>query len=128
MHITPIYAALLALLFVFLGIRTIRLRRRLGVALGHADHPSLLRAARVHANFAEYVPFALGMIYLVESASASWLLVHLLGAGLLAGRLAHAAGVSREPEDFRFRVVGMAATFSVLLVCAGVLLWHGLVG
>jgi len=56
MTIVPIYAALLALLFVLLSVRTIRTRRRQGVALGHGDDPAMLRVMRVHANFAEYVP------------------------------------------------------------------------
>jgi len=59
MTILPIYAALLALLFVLLSIRTIRTRHSRGVALGHGDDPAMLRAMRVHANFAEYVPLAL---------------------------------------------------------------------
>lgn len=53
---------------------------------------------RVHANFAEYVPLALLLIFLVESS--------------------HAFGVSGDPENFRFRIFGMALTFSALLVCA----------
>ncbi|MEN9842262.1 MAG: hypothetical protein RLZZ612_91 [Pseudomonadota bacterium] len=37
------------------------------VAVGDGGHPELLRAMRVHANFAEYVPLSLGLI-LVTSA------------------------------------------------------------
>jgi uncharacterized protein len=43
MTILPVYAALLALLFVLLSIRTIRTRHRQGVALGHGDDPAMLR-------------------------------------------------------------------------------------
>ncbi|MEH8130210.1 MAPEG family protein [Aeromonas veronii] len=56
MTILPVYAALLALLFVLLSIRTIRTRHSRKVALGHGDDPAMLRAMRVHANFAEYDP------------------------------------------------------------------------
>jgi uncharacterized membrane protein YecN with MAPEG domain len=118
MTILPVYASLLALLFVLLSVRTIRARRSLGIGLGHAENPAMLRAMRVHANFAEYVPFALLMIFFVEQSAAPPWLVHTLGAGLVAARLSHAFGVSREPENFRFRVFGMAVTFTVLLVCA----------
>ncbi len=62
MTILPVYAALLALLFVLLSIRTIRTRHSRKVALGHGDDPAMLRAMRVHANFAEYVPLALLLI------------------------------------------------------------------
>ena len=63
MPATPLYAALLGLIFVALSIRTIRLRRRYGVGVGDGNNTELQRAARVHANFAEYVPLALLLIY-----------------------------------------------------------------
>jgi uncharacterized membrane protein YecN with MAPEG domain len=116
--IVAIYASLLAFLFVYLSVRTIRLRRSLGIGLGHAESPVMLRAMRVHANFAEYVPLALLLIFLVEASAAHPLLVHALGAALLVARLSHAFGVSQHPENFAFRVFGMATTFTVLLVCA----------
>jgi uncharacterized membrane protein YecN with MAPEG domain len=118
MTILPFYASLLAFLFVYLSIRTIRARRSLGIGLGHAENPVMLRAMRVHANFAEYVPIALLLIFLVESSAAQPLLVHALGSTLVVARMSHAFGVSREPENFAFRVFGMALTFTVLLVCA----------
>ena len=118
MTIVPIYAALLALLFVLLGERTIRTRHRRGVALGHGDDPAMLRAMRVHANFAEYVPLALLLIYFVELSSQAPWLVHLLGVTQLLARLCHAFGMSRTPENFRYRVLGMGLTFSVILVSA----------
>ncbi|WP_425935599.1 MAPEG family protein [Aeromonas rivipollensis] len=118
MTIVPIYAALLALLFVLLSVRTIRTRHSSKVALGHGDDPAMLRAMRVHANFAEYVPLALLLIYFVEASSQTPWLVHLLGATLLLARLCHAFGMSRTPENFRYRVVGMGLTFSVILVSA----------
>jgi hypothetical protein len=78
----------------------------------------MLRAMRVHANFAEYVPIALLLIFFVESSTARPSLVHSLGAALVVARLSHAFGVSREPENFRFRVFGMVLTFTVILVSA----------
>jgi hypothetical protein len=122
MNILPLYAALLAVLFVYLSVRTIRARRSLRIGLGHAENPLMLRAMRVHANFAEYVPFALLLIFLVESAGASSWVVHALGASLLVARLSHAYGVSQQVENFKFRVFGMATTFTVLLVSAAYLL------
>ena len=78
----------------------------------------MLRAMRVHANFAEYVPFALLLIFLVESSGANPLVVHALGVALLVARLSHAYGVSQQKENFRFRVLGMATTLTVLLLSA----------
>jgi uncharacterized membrane protein YecN with MAPEG domain len=115
MPVTPVYAALLALIFVALSIRTIRLRRRYRVAIGDGDNEPLQRAARVHANFAEYVPLALLLVYFAETGGAPALLVHTLCVALVCGRMSHAWGVSQPRENFRFRVTGMALTFSVIL-------------
>jgi len=122
MPTVSLYAALLALLFVALSVRTLRLRRRLRIAIGDAGSTEMLRAMRVHSNFAEYVPLSLLLIYFAEVSGAPLLLVHALGLCLLAGRLSHAFGVSQLREDFKFRVFGMAMTFTVLGVSAGYLL------
>lgn len=126
MKILPIYASLLAVMFVYLSIRTIRTRRKLRIGIGHADNPVMLRAMRVHANFAEYVPLAMLLIFFVESSAARPFFVHSLGIALLIARLSHAFGLSRDPEDFRFRVFGVALTFAVILVCASSLLYTSL--
>lgn len=126
MHIVPIYAALLALVFFYLSIRTIRVRHRLKIGVGAQDNSEMLRAMRVHANFAEYTPFALLLIYFVETSGGAPALVHSLGLGLLLGRVIHAYGVSQAKENFVYRQTGMVLTFSILLVCAAYLLLHRL--
>ena len=123
MHALSLYAALLTLLFVALSIRVIRLRRRLQVALGDSGNEPLLRAISVHSNFAEYVPLGLVLLYLVEGQGAHPILLHGLGVCLLIGRLSHAFGVSRANEDYRFRVVGMALTFTTLIGSSAYLLF-----
>jgi uncharacterized membrane protein YecN with MAPEG domain len=128
MHILPPYAALLALLFVALSVRAIRLRRSLRIAIGDSGDERMLRAMRVHANFVEYVPFGVLLLFLVETRGANPLLVHGLCLCLLVGRLAHAYGVSQPRENFRYRVFGMALTFTTLLTSAGYLLVAFLAG
>jgi uncharacterized membrane protein YecN with MAPEG domain len=115
MLITPFYAALLGLGFVTLSILTLRLRRKFKIALGDGGNQQLLRAIRVHSNFAEYVPLALILIYMTESISAPAWLIHFLCISLLFGRFSHAWGVSQTIEDFKFRVFGMAATFNAII-------------
>jgi uncharacterized membrane protein YecN with MAPEG domain len=116
MLFTPIYAAILGLGFVGLSFLTLRLRRQNKIALGDGGNPQLLRAIRVHSNFAEYVPIALILIYMTESIGAPIYLIHFLGISLLIGRLSHAWGVSQENENFKFRVFGMIATFNAIIV------------
>jgi uncharacterized protein len=121
MHIVILYAALLALLYLVLTFRTILLRGKRRVLLGDGGDQALLRAIRAHANFAEYVPFALILLLLVEGTGASAVTVHALGAALLLGRLLHALGVSRLREPLPLRMAGMVLTTGSLLVCAALL-------
>lgn len=118
MHITALYAALLVPLFIFLSVRVIRTRRGRKVAIGDGQDAQMLRAMRVHANFAEYVPMSLLMMALAESTGVHSLLLHATGVALMIGRLSHAFGVSQQEENFTFRVTGMAITFTVLAVLA----------
>jgi uncharacterized protein len=114
MPITALYAALLAPLFILLSIRVIGQRRAVRVSIGHGDDALLLRRMRVHANFTEYVPFALISLGLAESLAAPSIILHAIGAILVFGRYAHAFGVSQSPENFTIRVTGMVSTFTAI--------------
>lgn len=114
--ITSFYAALLGLFFVFLSIRTLRLRRKNRIAIGDGDNPVLQRAVRVHANFAEYTLMAVLLVAFVESFGYSSIIVHVLLLAFVMGRFSHAFGVSNIGEDYRFRVFGMAMTFGVITI------------
>ncbi len=116
--VTAFYASILAIIFVFLSRNTIVVRWSTKIPIGDGGDPMLLRRMRVHGNFAEYVPFALLLIGLAEGQGAPVTLLHTLGVVLVVGRIVHAVGVSREPENFRYRVAGMTATFMVIAVAA----------
>lgn len=123
-QIIPFYASLLVLLFLFLSLRVIRRRRALKVGIGDAGDKHLLRAMRVHSNFAEYTPLALLLLLALElQVFYPWAL-HVLGATLVIGRLLHAYGVSQTREQLQFRMAGMACTFAVMLVAAGILIYR----
>ena len=115
MLVTPIYAAIFGFVFVALSVRTLLLRRRLGVGIGDGDQPILARAVRVHSNFAEYVPLSLILLYFLETQVKASLWIHVLGSALLIGRITHAFGVSQVEENYRYRVIGMALTFTVII-------------
>lgn len=118
LSITAFYAALLAVLFLFLSVRVIGWRRERRVEFGHGEDTELLRRMRVHANFAEYVPFTLLLMALAESMAPPHLLLHIAGLLLVAGRLLHAYGVSQSPAIMRYRVYGMMLTFVALGLAA----------
>lgn len=113
--VTALYAALLALLFVGLSVRTLLRRRKIGAAVGDGDDVVLTKAIRAHGNFAEYTPLCLVLIYLLEVVAGAELMLHVYGVVLLVGRSLHAFGVSQPDENFTFRVAGMACTFVVLI-------------
>lgn len=125
---TSVIAALFALLYVGLSVRVIRLRRATRIPIGASGSDALERAIRVHGNFAEYVPFTLVLLLLLDLQRAPWPVVPLLGVLLLAGRCLHAFGVSRANEDYRFRVTGMALTFGTIITAALGLIWLSLRG
>ena len=116
--IVPVFSAFFAVLFVLLSINVITARRKHKVGIGTGRNKSVERAMRVHANFAEYVPFALLLIALLELNKSNSLLLMGLCSVLLVGRLVHAYGVSMDNERFAFRVSGMMMTFAVILVAA----------
>lgn len=118
MPITAIFASLLALLFIVLSVRTLTLRKKLQIGIGDGNDKSLLRAIRVHGNFAEYTPLGLILLGLLESLDPLSGLVIGFGLCLLIGRCVHAFGVSQVKENFKFRVTGMALTFTCLAGCS----------
>lgn len=126
--ITPVYAALLVFLYIFLSFRVIKLRMKYKVGIGDGDHPLLARAIRVHGNFSEKVPYALLLIWMYESMAGAIVLVHLMGILLCIGRLIHAYGVSQAKEPLMYRQGGMAITFSVMFIAALLILTHLVLG
>jgi len=124
--ITPIYAALLALLFLLLCARVILYRRTHRLSLGDEGDRSLLKRMRVQPNCAEYAPFALVLLLLVDMTEAAPWVVHALVIMLLAGRALHAWGFSASPPVLAGRIVGMILTIAMIFLAALGLLAHTL--
>ncbi len=116
--ITPIYAALIAFLYVALSVNVIRQRRAGKISVGDHGDKAMIKAMRTHANCAEYAPFALLLIAMVELQDAGGWLVNLLGMLLLAGRLLHAYGFGKTPQVIILRQIGMGLTFTAILIAA----------
>ena len=125
--VTALYAGLLGLYVLWLARLVIAARGRHRIALG-TDHIEVLRAVRAHGNFAEYVPLALLLLALCEANGLPPAALHALGVALVVGRVLHATGIAREPEDFRWRGLGMVLTFAVIGVASVALLWRAVAG
>ncbi|KAJ3036503.1 hypothetical protein HDV00_002683 [Rhizophlyctis rosea] len=79
-------------------------------------HMTMLGAQRAHANFNEYVPLALILIFLLETSGASQIGIHILLAALLIARIAHAHfGLLRGRNDQPGRAIGVLGTALVML-------------
>lgn len=124
MALTPIFAALLGLMFLFLSLSVIRLRFSKKVSLGDGDDPDLRVAIRTHANFTEYVPISLLLLWFVEAFTYSSNMVFILGSILVVARLAHIIGMDNPKKLMIFRQIAVVATHGVILVCAIRILWH----
>jgi hypothetical protein len=118
MATTAIYAGVLSVLYLVLSFRVIFLRREARVEIGTGESKELLRRVRVHANFAEYAPFALVLMALAESLQARSTVLHAAGFALLIGRIIHAYGLSQTPHIMALRVGGMVLTFTSLMIGA----------
>ncbi|WP_281972758.1 MAPEG family protein [Ruegeria faecimaris] len=116
--ITPVYAALAAFLYLALSLRVIGHRQGEKVSYGDGGKGQMIKAIRTHGNFAEYAPFALLLMAMVELQGASGLLLNLLGLALLGGRLLHAYGFGRSPQIVILRQTGMLLTFGSIFVAA----------
>lgn len=116
--VTTLVTSALTVIFIRLSLAVIRLRRANRVALGSGGNEELERAIRAQANFAEYVPFGLLLIALLELNGAFWWLAAIPGATLVLGRLLHAKGINEPPPNFRNRVRGMIFTINTLIALA----------
>ena len=119
-QITPIYAALLAGLFLWLSIRVILVRRSERVSLGDGGNRDLERRIRAQGNCAEYAPMGLILILLAELQGGPGWVIHLLGITLVLGRVMH--GLALSAKQYALRVPGMALTLIVIAAAALVVL------
>ena len=117
-EVTPIYAGLIALLFLALSARVIFYRRNAQISLGDGADKELLSRIRAQANCAEYAPLGLLLLLLVELQGTPVSILHLLGSGLLAGRVVHGAALSVRPQRLTLRVAGMALTLTTIGIAA----------
>lgn len=115
---TALYAGLLVLFYVALSFRIIRMRMKFKIGIGHGEQNELHRAIRVHANFAEYVPLALILLFFLEINQTTGWILNALGTMLLIGRVLHAMGLGKSAGTTAARFLGGILTYTMLLVAA----------
>jgi len=121
-----LYAALLAVLIVWLSLHVIKIRRIKKVRLGDGGAAELQTAIRAQGNATEYIPISLILLLLLELNGAHMALVHTGGIAILAGRLLHARGLLTE--SLRYRVLGMQVTVYTIIGLALANLAYAVIG
>lgn len=111
--ISPFYASLLALWIVWLSLRVIKLRRKKRIPLGDGGDQELLAAIRTQGNATEYLPIAIILLILLELYGGYFILIHLAGLTLIAGRLLHLKAL--KESNIRNRVRGMQLTLFTII-------------
>lgn len=127
MTATLITAGLLGLLLLFLSGYVIAGRLKFKIGLGDGGNDQMRQRMRTQANFIEYVPLALILLFLVESASIgpAWL-PGALGGTLVVARLWHAQGLLSSSGTSPGRFAGTNLTALVILIGALAALGRGL--
>ena len=99
------------------------LRAAKNTSCGDGGHAALLLRIRQHGNCAEWSGFVLILMILAEGMGAPALYLHISGALLLIGPIAHPFGLKSDTASHMLRYVGngtnILASLNVM-VCLGV--------
>jgi len=92
--VTPIFIAILGLLFLPFTMRIALYRIKSKISIGTGDDPEMLRRMRGQANFVETVPIALILLIVMEITGASDMWLQSLGLTLVIARIFHYIGIT----------------------------------
>lgn len=131
LQITILIAAPLAIIMFGLSLNVSIYRVKLGTAQGDpakypfqdANDEGLKHRMRAFGNFAEYTPLSLIMLALLELNHAPQFLIWSLGIAFVIGRISHAFGMLTNPYNPTLRIIGMTATYAILLIPSAWLLF-----
>jgi uncharacterized protein len=121
--VTPLYALPVALVYLILWFRVSARRGATGVSFGDGGDMLLLQRIRQHGNCAEWTSLILILMILAEGMNAPDIYLHVSGALLIIGRIAHPFGLKPDNAGHPLRYVGngtnILATLNAM-VCLGV--------
>jgi len=118
LHITSLYASLLALLIIFLAFKVVRFRLTKQVGIGDNGDKKGLLAIRTHANAVEYVPILILLMAIYEINGGSSLVLNIIGVLAVIARILHAFGLSRSSGKSNPRFIGTGLTWSIIITLA----------
>lgn len=125
-EIVALYVAIFLIMNIVLMYRVGQVRIAKKINLGDAGDELMISRVRAHGNFSETVPLLLlGLIALAMLSAPVWAL-HLVGAGLVIGRLLHAMGMSGTFGQGRF--IGTLSFLLLSLFTAGMIAYKIITG
>ena len=125
MPVTAVYAAVTALLLLFLSFQVSKYRLKYRQGLGINDDVEFQVADRAQANLVEYAPLALILMGVGElnGVSAHW--IYWVGMAFVGGRILHAFGMfNGHGGPHKARLVGILLTWLSMAVMAILLVWN----
>jgi len=124
MQAAVLYAGLFCLLMLVLKGNVGRVRTREKIGFGDGGNEPMQRALRVQGNAVEDVPVVLLGLIGLGALAAPALLIHILGASFLLGRVLHAIGLGGSSGGSPGRMFGTLISLIVMLVTAGACVWY----
>ena len=120
---TALYAVPLGAIYFGLWMNVARTRVALKQSIGDGGNTLLHERIRAHGNFAEWVPIVMTMMMLAEGLGVPSGFIHVSGALLVIGRLAHPFGLRADNAAHPLRYVGNSTNILAMLnamVCIAV--------
>ena len=120
-----LYTGLIILLMGILKLNVGRARIKTRTNLGDGGgNDSMVRAIRVQGNAVEDVPVALLGLFALAGVGAPVLVIHVLGAALLAARVLHAVGLGGVSGLGFGRLVGTLGTMLLFIATAAACIYY----
>jgi len=119
-----LYIGLFCLLMLVLKGNVGRVRTREKIGFGDGGNEPMQRALRVQGNAVEDVPVVLLGLIGLGALAAPALLIHILGASFLLGRVLHAIGLGGSSGGSPGRMFGTLISLLVMLGTAGACVWY----
>jgi uncharacterized protein len=121
--VTPLYILPVAFIYLVLWMRVSSVRAEANVSFGDGGNPTLLQRIRQHGNCSEWLSFVLPLMIVAEGTGAPAIGLHVAGALLLVGRMAHPFGLRPETAGHPLRYVGNGTNMLASVALMGMIAW-----
>ena len=123
--ITGVFAAVTAILLLFLSAVVVKYRVKYDMGMGVAKDPDFEAAVRAHGNLVEYAPLTLLMLGIAELNGVASGFVYWIGMAFVLSRILHAWGMLQgQGKSHKARMVGILLTWLAMLAIAVLLLMN----